>query len=524
MDPAFTPVPDEVARPRLAALDIGSNSIRLVVAEVEDDGSYRVLDDERETTRLSEGLSASGRISEEAIVRSLAAIGKMKAIADGLRVTKLRAIATSAVREAENGHLFCERVQQRFQVPVETISGEEEARLAFHSVVRHFHLNDRPTGVIDIGGGSLEVILAKGTVVDQVYSLPLGAVRVTERFDTGEPLPKKERRAVIAAIDRELLESIGRPPLRPQVLIGSGGTFTTLAEIQQARRGDRARTGRAATVQGYRLSLVDIERTLDELMDLPVRERRNVPGLPAARADIIVAGTLVVSRLAQYFGCPEIWVHEKGIRDGLLLEMIAELPGGGMARPKDRFEEVRRFARKCGCRESHCDHVAALAVNIFDGLKDPYRLSPEARDLLLAAGMLHEAGHLISQKSHHKHAYHVLLHSELPGFTAQEIEIIANLVRYHRGGTPKESHANFRRLRLEDALLVKQLAGILRVADALDRTRFQRVKQASAQIRDGEVHVLAQADGDAQVELWAAEDKKKLFQKAYGMKLKVEKA
>lgn len=521
MDPAFTPAPDEFARPRLAALDIGSNSIRLVVAEVEDDGSYRVLDDERETTRLSEGLAATGRISEEAIERSLAAIGKMKAITDGLRVTKLRAIATSAVREAENGYLFCERVQQRFQVPVETISGEEEARLAFHSVVQHFHLHERPTGVIDIGGGSLEVILAKGTVVDQVYSLPLGAVRVTERFDTGEPIPKKERRAVVAAIDRELSESIGRLPLRPQILIGSGGTFTTLAEIQQARRGAQ----RSGTVQGYRLSLVEIERTLDELAEMPVRDRRNVPGLPPARADIIVAGALVVSRVAQYFACPEIWVHEKGIRDGLLLEMIAELPGqAGAARAKDRFEEVRRFARKCGCRESHCDHVAALALNVFDGLRDTFKLPGEARDLLLAAGMLHEAGHLISQKSHHKHAYHVLLHSELPGFTAQEIEIIANVVRYHRGGTPKESHANFRRLKLEDALLVKQLAGILRVADALDRTRFQRVKQASAQLHDGGVRILAQADGDAQVELWAAEDKKKLFQKAYGMKLKVERA
>jgi exopolyphosphatase/guanosine-5'-triphosphate,3'-diphosphate pyrophosphatase len=497
--------------PRLAALDVGSNSIRLIVAEVEEDGSYRVLDDERETTRLAAGLTRTASLSPEAVARSMEAIARMKAIADGLQVSRLRAIATSAVREAANGREFCEQVLLRIGVEIEIISPEEEAQLAFRSAVRHFHLNGHPSAIVDIGGGSIEIILAAGTVVDEVHSLPLGAVRTTERFGTDEPLRKNRRKEIARAIDGQLSDRVGKPPLWPQVMIGSGGTFTTLAEIAQARRREPA-----LSVQGYRLPVAEIEMLLDELQDMTVKERREVPGMNPARADILVAGALVITRLAKYLHCEEVWVHEKGVRDGLLLTMIDDLYGESRPAdgPLDRLESVRRFARKCRTREAHSEHVAKLAAMMFDDLNGPLGLAPEAGDLLRSAALLHEAGYVINQESHHKHAYHVIRHAELPGFTAHEVELIANIARYHRGALPKNSHAHFAHLQASDSQLVRLLAGILRIAVALDRTRFQRVRGVRGELNNDALLLLVSAGPDAHVEIWDAQNKAELLEKA----------
>jgi exopolyphosphatase/guanosine-5'-triphosphate,3'-diphosphate pyrophosphatase len=505
-------------RPRLAAIDVGSNSIRLIVAEVEEDGSYRVLDDERETTRLAAGLSHTGNLSPEAVARSIEAITRMKAIADGLRVRELRAIATSAVREADNGSAFCQAVLDGVGVPIEIISPEQEAQYAFRSAARHFPLNGHPAAIVDIGGGSVEVVLAAGTVVDEVYSLPLGAVRATERFGTDLPLKKGDRKDIAAVIDRDIERAIGKPPLWPQVMIGSGGTFTTLADIALARRRDAA-----LTVQGFRLPLAEVEMLLDNLSRMTVKERREMPGMNPARADIIVAGALVLTRLAKHLRCEEFWIHEKGIRDGLLLAMMAELPGADRrsSRPQHRMDSVRRFAHKCRCREVHCEHVATLASELFRGLQAAYALPPDSLDWLQAAALLHEAGYIINQEAPQKHAYHIIRHAELPGFGGHEVEIIANLARYHRGSGPKDSHENFARLSPEDARLVRILSGILRVANALDRTRFQRVRSVACEVTADEIRLKVSAGSDAQVEIWDTEEKAKVLEKALGAKVRV---
>ncbi len=518
-DDDLWPMPERTDhRPRLAAIDVGSNSIRLIVAEVEDDGSYRVLDDERETTRLAAGLSQTGSLSPEAVAKSIEAIGRMKAIADGLRVRDLRAIATSAVREADNGLNFCQDVLNGVGVSIEIITPEQEAQYAFRSAARHFPLNGHPAAIVDIGGGSVEVVLAAGTVVDEVYSLPLGAVRVTERFGTDEPLKKGDRKDICAAIDREIERRVGKPPLWPQVMIGSGGTFTTLADIALVRRRDAA-----LTVQGFRLPVAEVEMLLDQLTRITVKERREMPGMNPARADIIVAGALVLTRLAKHFRCEEFWIHEKGIRDGLLLTMMADLPGAARrsGHGQHRLDSVRRFAHKCRCREAHCEHVAALASSIFQGLQSAYALPPESLDWLQAAALLHEAGYIINQESPHKHAYHIIRHADLPGFTSHEVELIANLARYHRGSAPKDSHENFARLSDNDARLVRILSGVLRVANALDRTRFQRVRSVACEVQADEVSLRVDAGLDAQVELWDAEEKAKLLEKALEAKVSV---
>ncbi len=257
-------------QPRLAAIDVGTNTIRLTVAEVEDDETYRVLDEEREMVRLGEKLDRTGRLSDEAIGRALAAIGKMKAIADGFKITQLRAIATSAVREAANGRGFIREVSRQHKVRIDVISGEEEAQLAFRSASRHFDFQNRPTAVVDIGGGSVEVILSAGTAIDQVYSLPLGAVRVTERLMHSDPLRDKHWKQMKEEIDRGIRSIIRQPAHRAEIMIGSGGTFTALAHMSKWQR-----EGRHGSVQGYVLTPPEIIHLLGRLRETPLEARRS---------------------------------------------------------------------------------------------------------------------------------------------------------------------------------------------------------------------------------------------------------
>jgi exopolyphosphatase/guanosine-5'-triphosphate,3'-diphosphate pyrophosphatase len=226
------------ARPRLGAIDVGTNSIRLSVVEVENNGSYRILDEERETVRLGEHMDLTGQLSDEAVERALKAIGTMKAIADGFEVSELRAIATSAVRDAANGGAFCREVLRRHKIRIELICGEQEAQLAFRSAARHFNLEGRSSAVVDIGGGSVEVILATGTVIEQIHSFPLGAVRVSERLVRSDPLKPEHWEVMRKEIDHGI-RSIGRPGHQAEIMVGSGGTFTALAHMAKGQGEER---------------------------------------------------------------------------------------------------------------------------------------------------------------------------------------------------------------------------------------------------------------------------------------------
>ncbi|HTH64184.1 MAG TPA: Ppx/GppA phosphatase family protein [Gemmatimonadales bacterium] len=502
---------------RLAAIDIGTNSIRCVVAEVEPTGSYRVLDEEREMTRLGHDLFKRGRLAVEPMERSYAALTKMKAIADGFQVDELRAVATSAVREASNGRAFCREVRRRCGLAIEVISPDEEAQLALLSALRAFDLVGRSVGIVDIGGGSVEVVLAAGAVVDQVYTLPLGAVRLTEAYGGAEPLRRRRWKRLRRAIDRVLDERIGEPPFNPEVIIGSGGTFTNLAGlIKTEREGSEKKTEK--NLQGYTMRRAEVVHLLHRLRVTPLELRRAMPGLNPLRADIIVAGAAVVARVARRLGAQQIVVNPGGLRSGLLLSMIAErqaASGDERVRSTDRLESVRAFARKCHSGERHCEHVALLAGQLFDGLRGPHSLPVEGRDILVAAALLHDVGYLINHAKHHKHAYHLIQNAELQGWTAREVELIANVARYHRKAAPKQRHGNFRRLERADRRQVRRLAAILRVADGLDRTHTQRITAVGVEPGRGAVRLILAAETDPQVERWDADRKAGLFAKVF---------
>jgi exopolyphosphatase / guanosine-5'-triphosphate,3'-diphosphate pyrophosphatase len=507
------------AGPRLAAVDVGTNSIRLVVAEIQNDRTYRVLDEEREMTRLGRGMDEFGRLADETIEKSLEAIGKMKAIADGFQVRELKAIATSAVREATNGRSFCREAERRHGVRIDVISAAEEAQLAFRSVMTNFNLEGRSIAVVDLGGGSTELILSAGTVIDQVHSLPLGAVRLTERHCHSDPLRRKHWKQLRQEIDRTIRRTIGKPPFVADVMIGSGGTFSTLAEMIQCQR-----QGQASSVQGYQMARAEIEHLLNRLRETPLDARRQLPGMNPTRADIIIAGVAVIVRLADYLGCKQVVVNDRGIRDGLLLSMIEDMTGTcriDTTSLKDRMEGVRVFAAKCRSNERHCEHVARLAGTIFDALSDPHRLPANARDILVAGALLHEIGYLINHSKHHKHAYHLIMHGELLGFSAREVELIANVARYHRRALPKSAHENFQRLAKEERRLVRCLSGILRVADGLDRTHSQCVTGLRCESVNGTIRVILDSPSDPEVEIWDAERKAELFEKAFDARLEL---
>ncbi len=498
--------------PRLAAIDIGTNSMRLIVAEVESPATYATLDDERAQTRLGKGLYETGRISDESFERSLEALGKMKAIADGYEVDEMRVIATSAIREAENGDEFVRAAGDRYDIEVEVISAEEEAALAFRSVQQHFPLDEGLTSVVDIGGGSMEVVLVAGSVIDEVHSLPLGAVRLTEEYVHSDPIRPDEWKALRKGIRREIRDHFGKPTFTTPTMIGSGGTFTALAAMAQYER-----YGEAGTTHGYVLSRADLVHILDRLKETPLKQRKQIGGLNPERADIILAGAAAVERLVKALGVQRIVVNERGIRDGVLLEMIGRRfpETADVPLHENRLEWVRTFGRKCGVNEPHCEHVAMLAGQLFDALQEPFDLDPPDRELLIAAALLHDAGYLISHARHHKHSYHIISHSGLPGFTGREIELIALVARYHRRAHPRKSHPEYARLSPADRRRVRQLAGILRIVDGLDRTHGQAVKELDVDVGETSVRIGAVADVDPEVDLWDANRKADLFEAAF---------
>ena len=503
--------------PRLAAIDIGTNSIRLVVAEALRSGSYRTLDDEKETTRLGKSLASTARLDPEAAERTLQALRRMKQIATGYQVRELRVIATCAVREAEDGPDFCRRAKEELGIDIEVISSEQEAHFAFSSVARNFDLAGKNVVVADIGGGSTEIVLASGGVIEDIIGTRLGAVRVSEMFGQGQALDNDQFAELIRHIDRELKRRAKGVMLVPHLLIGSGGTFTTLAEMTLA-----AKRQVGAAPRGHEITRAEVSHTLDRLRKMPPKTRRNVPGLSPDRVDIITAGVAIIDRLMGYFEVNRLLIHDRGVRDGLLLSMIDNLVGAAAEQSNDRDAIVERLARNCGVDLEHGRQVARLAGVIFDQLAAPFDLCPTDRPLLEAAAKLQDVGYLINYEKHHKHSYHLIANSRLAGFQPRELEMVANIARYHRGSTPKRRHENFKRLSRDEQRQARRLSAILRLAGGLDRSNSRQVRSVEVTVERDRVVLRAVADEFPEVDLWAARRRAEPFEKAFGRKLELD--
>lgn len=524
---------DRVARApqrlRVAAIDVGTNSIRLVVAESDPRSTFRVIEDVKETTRLGSGLYFSGQLKLDAVRASIRALQRMKAIAQGHHVARIRVAATAAVRDAANGAAFVELVKRRCGLTLETIDSEQEARLAHSSVAHAFDLSHERVAVVDIGGGSTEVVFSAYGFVDAIAKLPLGAVHLTEAYSSPAGDGRYRFEAMQRAIEQALAAGLPAGGVDAGLIIGTGGTFTTLAKMS-LRRGLIGRDdGRLPfNLRGYGLDYTEVKLLLDWLGNMSLTERRSVPGISSRRAEIIVAGVAILERLMNRLRVRRVCVHDGGIRDGLLTQMLDELgyePDSVRAREEDALQQLRDFARRCKYEQDHCEHVTTLALQIFDqlvaqmGERPAPWARPENRELLHAAALLHDIGHVIGYRGHHKHAYDLIMRSRIAIFSPRELEIIANVARYHCRDGPSRRHACFARLADDDQRLVAHLAGILRIADGLDRTHTQNVQAVHVVlVPRRRVRFVLRAEREPAINLRFARRKADVFEKSSGLR------
>ncbi|HLF22707.1 MAG TPA: Ppx/GppA phosphatase family protein, partial [Burkholderiales bacterium] len=405
---------------RVAAIDIGSNSIRQVVADVSADGAIRVVDEMKSAPRLGAGLATNGELHPAAMERAVEALTRMSTLARQLGASRIDAVATSAVREARNARDFVDLARKQANLSVRVLSGSEEARLCFLSALAHFEIGNGKAVVMDIGGGSLELALSADGVVEHLQSLPLGAIRATEQFLRDEPR-RRSIEKLREATREQLRKAVPLKEWKGAECIGSGGTFTNLAGIYLARTNVRT----ARSVHGTYIPRSEVEHILSHLQELTPAQRLGVPGLNAGRADIIVAGLAVAAETLAHFRARGVLASAYGIREGLLLRIARVTPAvsdTGKARERSLLE----FARRCHYEERHARHVRQLALRLFDSLGKRLGCVPEDRQLLGEAAILHEVGYHISYNKHHKHSYHLIMHAEFLGMSPEEQIVVAN--------------------------------------------------------------------------------------------------
>lgn len=508
-----------IRRRPLAVIDVGSNSIRSLVVDMEGEGAPKVLDDQREVVRLASGLRLRGRLSRKAMGRAIEALKRMADIARARGARRVAVVGTSAIREASNRREFIERVRAETGLRLRVISEEEEARLAFESAALSFDLGNEPCAVIDLGGGSAELILAFGKHVQEAYSLRLGAVTLTERYLKSDPIRGRELERLQRHVRRRLRAGRIEADPAPRMLIASGGTATTLAQIVMARQGLEGRP-----VLGFEMTQAELLHLLSAMLRRTLAERREMPGLSPERADIIVAGAAVLYEIMARLKINLLRVNERGIRHALLHRMIAK--GAASAPTPDpavpqRVAAAEAFGKTLRFEERHALQVKRIAESLFDQVARPLELDPGARDLLSAAALLHDVGYVVSYRQHHKHAYQLIAHATLEGFTPRERELIALVARYHRRGFPKKRHRAYGKLLKEDRRLVARLASILRLADALDRRHSQRLKEVRCRVVDRTVRLVLRSERDLMIEAHAAEEKSDLFEEVFDLEVVV---
>ena len=502
---------------RISAIDIGSNSIRQIIADVSPTGAIRVVDEMKAAPRLGGGIQETGELSREASEAAIEALGRMEALARQLGAKRTRAVATSAVRDAANSSEWLSRVKLETGLGVEVLDGEDEARLSFRSAQAHFDLESGRAAVIDIGGGSLELVLSADGLIERLISLPFGAIRLTEKY-LSRGVISRAMRKLRRRVRRALKDEFSARDWRGSQVIGSGGTFTNLAGMVLARHGVRT----AQTVHGTIVQRVELEHLIDYLAALSPVERQQVPGLNAARADIIIAGLAVIAEVLARLEAKSLAVSSYGIREGILLD-LAEVKPGSRDRGEARERSVRQLAERSHYESPHAIQVQALALRLFDSIGAKLGCHPEDRQTLSDAALLHDIGYHINYDKHHKHSYHLITHAELLGMTPTEQVVIANVARYHRGAEPSKTHENFWLLSAGDRARIRRLAAILRVAEGFDRGHTAAVADIRVRWLERALRIIpVPAQGASiRLELWGATKKSGLLSDVAGVPVEI---
>jgi exopolyphosphatase / guanosine-5'-triphosphate,3'-diphosphate pyrophosphatase len=490
-------------------------------AEVVPGEPTRVLASEREVTRLGESVFRSGSVSEDAMRQSCDVLARMAALYRKLGVAGVRAVATSAIRDTRNPRQFVTRASEAAGTPVEIISGREEARLIHLGVDSVWPQPGKRALVIDIGGGSAEIIAAEDRGLREGYSKPLGAVRLRENFLRDDPPAERQLRQMEEYIEEKLESAVRR--------LGAGGwdraiaTSATAATVTSAIAG----TARAErdSIDRKRVSTAQVRRLYAELSRRNLAGRRKFPGIGPRRAEIIVPGVAVLLAFLREFKLSGVYYSRAGVRDGIIADLAARNVGAELSRlTRDQRAEVESMCRRYGVSLESARKVARLSSLLFTALHPLHGLPPPAGRLLEAAAYLCDVGHYISSVGHHKHSYYVVSHADMPGFTERERLLIATMCRYHRKSLPAQEHSLYQALAAEEKHILTRIIPVLRLADNLDRSHGKGVESLQCRLRDGEVALAIRSKGDIDLEEWGAERASYAFQQVYNRVVTLTKA
>jgi len=499
---------------RIAAIDIGTNSIHMIVAEAKSRG-YRVVDREKEMVQLGLSSLDGQPLTEDAIDRGVQSITRMAEIARRWNADEVIAVATSAVREAPNKREFLRRVRDAAGVKVRVISGEEEADYIFRAIRSAVDIGSSTALCVDIGGGSAEVIVGTAEEIYFTASEPLGSLRLAQRFR----LTDRPEHAAIAECRKWVLERAARIRKRIRRIgvdmgIGTSGTILALAGICS----DRETSANGLLTLG-RTRLASV---IPALAAMSAEERKAKFDIDDKRAGTIVAGAIVLEGLMSVLDIPSLLACPVAIREGIIESRVAASARDAAAGGSVRRKSVMRLAERTDCDMRHASHVARLATRIFDQTEKLHRLTGDSRELLEYAAFLHESGAHISERGHHKHSYYLIRHADLRGFTDQQLLVIANVARYYRKSVPDIEDPNFYELSEEQQETVSRLAAILRVAEGLDRGHRQRVRDVAVSNGSNTLRFIARTRADASVEIESAVKRAKYFSRLFDTRVKFE--
>jgi exopolyphosphatase/guanosine-5'-triphosphate,3'-diphosphate pyrophosphatase len=493
----------------------------MVIAQADPDGAVTTLWRMKEMVGLGRMSFPSRRLSKEAIERATTAMARFQQVAKIRGCEKMLAVATSAVREAENGGDFLLRIRRELGIPIRVVSARDEARLIYLGVRHAIDLGTKPHFILDIGGGSVEFIVADASKPLLLESRKLGAARMTAKLVSSDPISPADLKSLISQYDRELTpicENI--KALKPVAALGTSGTIENLAAMCASLESGSDRS--VGVIKRESLA-----KLVTKLLESRTKDRAGMTGLDDQRKDQITAGALLVHELFRRLDLNEIRVCKSALREGILVDYLARhLPDLSIRRevPDPRRRSVLDLARRCAWHQSHSEHVARLCVDLFDQLQPLHKLHAEDRELIEYGALLHDIGWHISRQRHHKHSMYLILNGELKNFTDEEISIIANIARYHRKAAPKASHRQFAKLDNRARRVVRVGAALLRVADGLDRSHGSVVSSVKSEVGGKKVEVTVKARGDAELEIWGARSKMDMFRDVFRRKLRVKLA
>jgi len=514
----------------LGAIDIGTNSIHMVVVHINAQiPSFSIIAKEKDTVRLGDRNPDTGNLTKEAMERSFAALKRCKDLADSLKVDQIIAVATSATREAPNGIEFINDIESQLGIKVDLISGQEEARRIYLGVLSGMDFNSQVHGVIDIGGGSTELVLADTKETRHLSSTKVGAVRLTQEFVSSDPITEKEFIRLQAYI-RGMLErptedfknalKAGEKPL----LVGTSGTIETLAIINAVE----TQGSEPNPLNGYELSRKKIEHILKQLVEMNYDERSSLGGMSDRRAEIMIAGATILLEAMTMLEIDSITICERALREGIIVDWMLQhgyIENRLAFQSNVRIRSVMKIAHKYQVDLPHGEKIAEFALNIFDQTQgELHYWTDKEREYLWAAAILHNCGLYISHSSHHKHSYYLIRHAEFLGFTEIEVELIAQIARYHRKSKPKRKHDSYSCLPSDKRKIIKQMSAILRLAIALDRRQIGAVKTLECKYDEEykklHLHLTpTTTNDDCALELWNLEYKKPIFEQEFDVKV-----